>query len=65
MYPQIIELLGRYPARSVLPHGEKMSLNNWLAILLVMVSQKIPYGVNCLLYWPISTQYFPTGLVKT
>ena len=37
---QVIETLGWYTARSVLLHGEKMSLQPWLAILLVKVSQK-------------------------
>ena len=40
MYSQVIEILGWYPARSVFPHGEKLSLNSWFIIPLVMVSPK-------------------------
>ena len=40
MYPQVIEILGWYPARSDFPHGEKLSLNSWFIIPLVMVSPK-------------------------
>ena len=39
MKPKLLKY-GWYPARSVLHHGEKMSLKPWLVILLVMVSQK-------------------------
>ena len=47
---QPVEILGRYPARSVLPHGEKTSPNPWFAIFLVMVPQKHTLWVNVLLY---------------
>ena len=50
MYLQIIEVLGWYPAKSVLPHGEKMSLKPWLAIVLVMVSQKNTLLGKCFYY---------------
>ena len=45
---QVIEILGWYTARSVLLHGEKMSLKPWLAIVLVKVSQKNILWGKCL-----------------
>ena len=44
---QPVEILGRYPARSVLPHEEKMSPNPWFTKFLVMVSQKIYLMGKC------------------
>ena len=38
-YPRDFEILGWCPAGPVLPHGEKVPLQPWLATLLVMVSQ--------------------------
>ena len=35
--PQEFEILAWCPARPVLPHGEKVPLQPWLATLLVMV----------------------------
>ena len=43
----VIEILGWYTVRSVLPDG-KMSLKLWLVIILVMVSQKNTLWDKCL-----------------
>ena len=45
---EVIEILGWYPARLVLPLGE-ISLKPWLIILLVMVSQKNNLWGKCLI----------------
>ena len=42
------EVLGWCPVGPVLPHGEKVPLYPWLATLLVMVTIKMPYGVDVL-----------------
>ena len=45
---EVIEILGWYSARLVLPLGE-ISLKSWLIILLVMVSQKNNLWGKCLI----------------
>ena len=44
---KVIEILGWYTVRSVLPDG-KMSLKSWLAIILIMVSQNNTLWDKCL-----------------
>ena len=39
VFPRDFEILGWCPAGPVLPHGEKVPLQPWLATLLVMVSR--------------------------
>ena len=58
---EVIEILGWYPARLVLPHGE-VSLKPWLAILLVMMSQKSNLWGKCLITTTnLEPHIFPQG----
>ena len=63
--PRDIKILGQRPAGPFLPHGEKVLLQPWLVILLVMVSQEKCVMGQMFCIDQLRTPSFPTGLFKT